>query len=145
MKTTRKQGLIAAAAAFLALGALTVGCGKGGPTRLPVWGSVSRPDGDKVNGSITFLPSEGRAGPAATTSLIEGQYGFDRENGPTAGPHRVIVSMGAAKGLVLKSLARKASPTARKAAAAGGGKTTWTLSTDVPADAPYRCDFKLDP
>ena len=139
MKAAGRQGLIASAGTLLAVGALIAGCGKGGPTRLPVHGAVSHADGEKVNGSITFLPSEGRAGPAATTSLIEGEYRFDRENGPTAGPHRVIVSKIVPKRAVLEALVQKKSPPA------GGGKTTWTLSTDVPAVAPYQRDFNLDP
>ena len=127
MKAAGRQGRIAASGTVLALGALIVGCGKGEPARFPVQGSISRANGEKLNGSITFLPSEGRAGPAATGSLIEGEYRFDRENGPTAGPHRVIVSKIIPKRLVLEARSirsrRRPGP---------GRKTTWTLLTDVP-------------
>jgi hypothetical protein len=145
MKTSGRQGLIAAAGALFALGASIVGCGPSGPTRLPVEGSVSRANGEKINGAITFLPSEGRAGPAATANLVEGEYRFTREDGPTAGPHRVIVRKIVSKAALLESRDRKTSPADQGTGAAGGGKTVWTLSTDVPTGAPYRCDFKLDP
>ena len=52
---------------------------------------MTLPSGEKLSGSITFLPAPGRPGPAATTKLAEGSYQFDRSNGPTAGPHTVII------------------------------------------------------
>jgi hypothetical protein len=40
---------------------------------------------------ISFLPEAGTEGPAATASLIDGDYSFDTTNGPVAGRYRVLV------------------------------------------------------
>jgi hypothetical protein len=56
----------------------------------------------------------------------------------------VVVNKLVSKDAVLKSLAHKTSPTSQEAPVAGDDKTAWTLSADVPAEAPYQCDFKLD-
>ncbi len=144
MKTAVRRGLFAAGWVILGVAALGGGCGKGGVARLPLWGTVSGAHGEAPSGSITFLPDKGRPGPSATTRLIAGQYRFDWKDGPTAGPHRVIVSEPVAKEAALKALAQDSSP-APSEAADGGRKTEWTLSADVPAAAPYRCDLKLAP
>jgi len=145
MKTAGRHGLVATAWAILAVGTLAVGCGKAGLARLPVCGTVSGANGEKLSGSISFLPTKGTLGPAATTGLVAGAYRFDREDGPTAGPHNVIVNKHVAKDAVLKSLDHETSPASREAGMAGDGKTVWTLSADVPADPPYECDFQLEP
>ena len=63
------------------------GCGQGkGVERLPVHGTVTLSSGEKLSGSITFLPAKGQLGPAATTKLAEGSYKFDRSNGPRRAP-----------------------------------------------------------
>ena len=143
MKTAVRDGPVAAVWALVALGTLVVGCGEDHSARLPIWGTVSCATREKLNGSITFLPAKGKPGPAATTSLVDGEYHFDRNNGPTAGPHRVIVNKFVPKDAMLKSLAFKTSPASREAPVARGDKTVWTLSADVPTEAPYQCDFKL--
>ena len=78
---------------FLGLAPLLGGCGKKGVERLPLHGTVTVASGEKVNGSITFRPADGR-GPSANVKLAEGSYQFDRKNGPAAGPHIVIVKRG---------------------------------------------------
>jgi hypothetical protein len=128
----------------LGLGVLPLGCGKSsGVVRLPVRGVVVGPGAEKLTGSITFVPAEGRPGPAATTTLVDGQYQFDLENGPTAGRHRVIVARASSKAAMLSASSGRTS-TASPAAATKGLKTEWTLSVDVPSAKPYQCDFKLD-
>lgn len=144
MKTAVKHGLVAAAGAMLVLGALLVGCSKWGPVRLPIRGTVSAANGKRFSGSISFVPTEGTSGPAATATLVDGEYRFDRQNGPTAGPHRVVVRRLVAKDAALKSRALTTSPASRENIVAGTEKTLWTLSADVPADPPYQCDFRLD-
>jgi hypothetical protein len=129
---------------ILALGLLAAGCGKNASARLPVYGAVTYADGETFNGSITFVPANGRPGPAAATGVSSGYYRFDSTNGPTTGPHRVMIHKIVPREVGLKSLRQKRPPAAAGSTGAGSGKTTWTLSADVPADGPYQFDFKLD-
>jgi hypothetical protein len=62
-----------------------------GPPRIAVFGTVTSPSGDPINGMVSFLPEAGTTGPAATASLIDGTFEFDRGNGPVAGKYRVLV------------------------------------------------------
>jgi hypothetical protein len=129
---------------LLGIGATLVGCGKGdGATRLPVVGAVWLSSGEKLTGSITFVPAAGHRGPAATTTLVDGNYRFDRSNGPTAGPHRVIVRRVISKSRMLEGLASK-QPKDVKPAPARDSKMEWTLFVDV-AENRARCDFALEP
>ena len=145
MNTAVRHGLVGVAGAVLVLGALLVGCGKWGPARLPIRGTVLAANGKKFSGSITFVPTEGTPGPAATANLIVGDYRFDRENGPTVGPHRVIVTKLVAKDMALKSRPHANPPASAEDAVAEAARTVWTLSADVSADPPYQCNFKLAP
>ncbi len=111
--------------------------------RLPVSGSVSVPGGAVLSGSITFLPVEGQPGPAATTGLVQGRYRFDRSNGPTAGPKRVIVKRIIPKATALEN--RNAKPPKGSAKPPKDQKTQWTLSADLADDGIYKCDFTLAP
>jgi hypothetical protein len=131
---------------LLALGVAMAGCGqRGGVVRLPVYGSVTSSGEEKPSGTITFLPAEGQSGPAATAALVDGQYRFDQADGPTAGPHRVIVKRTLSKDP--SETPGNARPPAipGKTPAGDGQKTDWTLSVDVPAAGPYQCDLKLNP
>jgi hypothetical protein len=124
---------------------LLVGCGNaGGVARLPVGGKVVRADGKPMSGSISFLPAQGRSGPAATARLVDGKYQFDRSNGPTAGPSRVIVKQLISK--MAKLAQRNGAPPnpSQSSAPAGREKMDWILSADVSKDGPFQCDFKLD-
>src|SRR5437016_13607117 len=77
---------------LLIWGAALTGCGGSSSVeRLPVHGTVALAGGETISGSISFVPAKGASGPAATVSLIDGEYQFDRSNGPGAGPHQVIV------------------------------------------------------
>jgi hypothetical protein len=130
---------------------LAPGCNRAAHQRLPVRGSVARADREKFSGSITFLPAKGTLGPAATTSLVDGEYRFDRHNGPVAGPHQVVVSKVIPKGEILRSLPKGVSTADGKTAgrvktaSTAEEKTEWTLSAEVPAEPPYQCDFTLAP
>ena len=136
---------IVAACGLLGFAVLLIGCGKdSGVVRLPVGGKVVRADGKPLSGSITFLPAEGRPGPAATTRLVDGKYQFDRSNGPTAGPSRVIVKQVIPKGKMLAERNSAPPNPAQSSAPAGGGKMDWILSVNVSTDGPFQCDFKLD-
>ena len=104
--------------------------------RLPVHGTVKLASGEKFSGRIAFLPEKGQLGPAANTNLVEGRYTFDRINGPTAGPHRVIVTRTTSGSRIPERLADKQPmPTA---------KTEWTESRDVSNDGRYLHDFTLE-
>ena len=59
-----------------------------GPERIAVVGSVTTESGGPVDGMISFLPESGTRGPAATASLIGGDFTFDRKTGPVAGSVR---------------------------------------------------------
>ena len=113
------------------------GC-RGGTSldRLPVHGTLTVVGGDKLNGSITFLPAGGRGGPAATTGIVDGSYQFDRQNGPTSGRQDVLVKRIVPRGETLKSLSEK--KPARPV------KSEWTRSADIADDGQYVQDFALD-
>jgi hypothetical protein len=120
---------------------LPPGCGRGSAfERLPVGGTVSLAGGEKLNGTITFLPVDGTQGPAAIASLVNGEYQFNRHNGPAAGPQRVIVNKTISKKSIMDS--RGKAPSGQ--AAGGPQKIEWKQSADLKAEGPYRCDFKLD-
>ena len=124
---------------------LLPGCGKaGGLVRLPVRGTVLLSNGEKLSGSVTFVPTEGRSGPAATTALVEGRYEFDQTNGPTAGRHRVIVKRAISKGPMSGPRDGKTTPAPPGAASRGSPKAEWALYVDVSADTADQCDLNLD-
>ncbi len=113
--------------------------------RLPVRGDVTLPGGEQFNGSITFIPASGHRGPAATTTVKDGNYQFDRTNGPTAGPHHVIIKRVISKSAMLE-LRGSRNPRAPKETPQGGEpRLEWTLSTDVTEQNFDHCDFKLEP
>ena len=125
-------------AVLILLGLLLLPCGCGGepgPVRLPVHGTVTMASGERLNGSITFLPAEGQSGPSATTKLEEGKYEFDRTNGPTAGPHTVKMRRVVSRADSLKAIAAKQRP--RESGA------EWTLSADVTDSGQYLQDFTV--
>lgn len=103
--------------------------------RFPVHGIVTVVNGERFNGSITFLPTNGRMGPSATTKVADGSYQFDRSNGPAAGPHTVIVKKGIPTPRIPDSVsARQSIPNT---------KTVWTESVDVADDGRYEHNFTL--
>jgi hypothetical protein len=143
MKSVARCPRVALLGVATALMVLPLGCGRSGEfERLPVGGTVSQAGGEKINGSITFLPADGKPGPAAIGSLLDGEYQFNRQNGPAAGPHRVIVTKVLPKMSMLQSRGKPAP--AGQAAAGKPPKTQWTQSANVKAEGPYRYDFNLD-
>jgi hypothetical protein len=127
----------------IVLAVLSNGCGKGGGIeRLPIRGTIARLNGEKVSGTITFIPAEGRKGPAATATVKNGNYAFDSTNGPTAGPHRVVVDRAPAKDTILAS---KGAKQPAEATTATDSPTQWTLFVDLPTNRSHRCDFTVEP
>jgi hypothetical protein len=120
------------------------GCGtRGNVTRLRIEGTVSLSGGEKLNGSITFVPAEGLSGPAATTAIVDGKYRFAETNGPTSGPHRVIVRRIDSKGRFPES--RGNSPkTDAKSVTNPVGKVEWTFACDLKATDSGPRNFILD-
>jgi hypothetical protein len=113
------------------------GCGRGhGIDRLPVRGTVMAAGGERLNGSITFVPARGQSGPSATTKLEAGKYVFDRTNGPTAGPHTVIIRRVVSRADTIKAIA------AKQGTRENGAE--WTLAADVADNGQYVQDFTLD-
>ena len=122
---------------LLGLLSLHCGCGPGDRVdRLPVHGTVTMASGERLNGSIAFVPAQGQSGPSATTKLDEGKYEFDRTNGPTTGPHTVIIRRVVSRADSLKAIAAKQQTRENGA--------PWTLSADVADDGQYLQDFTLD-
>jgi hypothetical protein len=133
----------------LVLVAVLPGCGqRNSPARLPIYGTVTLAGGEKPNGSISFVPDDGNSGPAAMTALAEGRYQFNETNGPTPGPHKVIVRQlvlekripGPSTGDV-KSEATKSVGNEAKSAA----KTEWKLNANLTNSASGPYDFTLEP
>jgi len=92
-------------------------------------------NGEKLSGSITFLPATGQPGPAATTKLAEGSYQFNRSNGPTVGPHVLIVKRIVPRSRIPELAADKQAVEERK--------VEWTESADLLDDGQYLQDFTL--
>jgi hypothetical protein len=67
--------------------------GSGDPRRHALRGNVTVSGTSVAKGSISFLPSQGVAGPPATTVIEAGEYRFTTENGPFAGEHRVVIGI----------------------------------------------------
>jgi hypothetical protein len=145
MNTPVWRSAVRAPRLALVLAAALIGCSRpSGVERLPVYGTVSDPSGEKIGGSISFVPDQGRPGPGATASLIQGEYRFDKTNGPTAGLHRVIVTRTSTKDPAGKQAGSPKRPLAGKRDANARSPTApWTLSADVPAKGPYRIDLEL--
>jgi hypothetical protein len=61
-----------------------LGCGRSNVDRLPVFGLVVGPGSEKLTGSISFIPDKNWSSSGSVASLINGQYRFDRTNGPRA-------------------------------------------------------------
>lgn len=59
--------------------------------RLGVSGLVTVGADNAVNGIISFLPEAGNDGPAASASIVNGEYRFNATNGPVAGKYKVVV------------------------------------------------------
>ena len=89
--TTPVSGRLRSTGVCLLLALLIVGC-QGQSDRLPVSGTIHDRDGEPLEGSISFLPDGGTEGPAANGSVLNGEYRFDRTNGPVPGKYRVIVT-----------------------------------------------------
>ncbi len=101
-----------------------LGCsGDKGPLRVRVIGVVERKAEPLVNGTITFLPAKGHKGPAANGVIQNGKFDIPAAEGPTVGPHQVLISVLPGK----MSAEFKAGMSAPKPSM----RTRWELEADV--------------
>jgi hypothetical protein len=130
---------------LIILCALLTGCGRQPAiVRLPVRGVISLANGEKLGGSITFIPVAGHA-PSATTSVRDGSYQFDATNGPTAGPHRVVINRVVSKSDLLKSIGHRNSKSPPEPSPTVEPKKEWTRRVDVTEQNSQECNFTLEP
>ncbi len=142
------------------------GCSSGG-TRAEVTGEVTVDSKPLSQGTISLLPDRGHRGPAATTSIQNGRFEFDSENGPLPGTHRAVVSSGAqlpsgqpvqtidAASAVAKRAPSRPNPVKPTGNAEPKSEppspTRWETQVEVPtigseeADKPLRLDFQSTP
>lgn len=136
-----------------------VGCGSDTNPRQAIYGNVQVDALEDVNGSISFFPTDGNRGPAASTAIVAGSYEFTKANGPYAGPHRVMVGIAAKRptlqgqndlsgsneqAVVEGKRALIQIPDgrrAKKAAQFNAAPRKWETRFNVPADGDSRKDF----
>ena len=121
---------------------LVAGCSGGdGVDRIAVQGEVLLDGAPLAEGSITILPAEGQSGPAATTTIEGGRFEFDEVNGPSAGPHRVIVTIVSAvndgKSAFMKG------PQGAPSEAIPLRSKRWEREVDVPQTGSFQYDVRL--
>ncbi len=81
--------VLTGAAGFLILFA---GCGgSDGPIRVPITGTVTLDDSPLLAGVIRFVPTGEVCGPAASTSIVGGEFRFTADDGPVIASHRVEI------------------------------------------------------
>ena len=119
---------------------LAAGCQRSGIERLPIHGTVKTATGEKIDASISFQRI-GEKRPVANGSVKNGEYRFDRTNGPTAGPTKVLVRRIVGREGSLPSRMKAVGREPPEADPAP--KVEWTLSADVRDDGRYVQDFVL--
>jgi hypothetical protein len=77
---------------------------------------------------ISFIPEGETRGPAASASLIDGNYRFDNRNGPVAGKYRVLVVED------LSDQKAKAIESPTPSTGQPVAPAEWSFPTDVSAD-----------
>ncbi|MFH1266075.1 MAG: hypothetical protein ABIK89_10135 [Planctomycetota bacterium] len=106
------------------------------------------------HGSIRFLPAPGNSGPAASTTIVDGEYRFTDESGPHGGPHQVCIDVdlhlgtGKAAGqqgaqAVKPAVGKGIRPPSPDAKTKPPAKSRWEVEYTVPEDGVLRKDFDL--
>ncbi len=135
---------VSAASRLVCLALLLVvpGCwGRQGPERVAVHGTVTRAGEPVQQGSVRLLPDKGHHGPAAFTAIEQGRYEFSRDDGPVAGPHRLVVSI-EADGKTQLMADPAAGPGAKGGAQTAPGK--WEFQVEVPKQESFEHNVELD-
>jgi hypothetical protein len=125
--------------------AVVSGCGdrEASVSREAVSGTVMREGILVDSGTILFKPTSG--GTAASTSITDGSYRFDKKNGPVAGTQKVEIVQFALRGDVPPGTPKKDAPVLpetrfkKKMPAAG-----WVLDAEVTAGHDEPLDFQID-
>lgn len=124
---------------LVACAALAVGCGGGGPTTVPVSGSVSFAGQPVASGEIVLRDPGGRLASAAAR-IVDGQY---RMRAPV-GPKRVeIIATRPAAGAARPRPGGEEPPVEMYVPERYNALST--LTADVTAAGPNQCDFALAP
>jgi hypothetical protein len=121
---------------------VAIGCGRSNVDRLPVFGSIIGPGTEKLTGSVSFIPEGNRSSPGCVASLVNGQYRFDRTNGPGAGRYRILIRRAVTK----TRASQESSPELTSTTPETTGRDAtleWTLTRDIAANGPYQIDFEL--
>ena len=79
---------------LLVLALVGCGCsGQSGPRRIAVEGAVDHKAQPLVNGTITIVPDGKQPGPAANGMIEKGEFHIPASEGPSEGPHTVIINL----------------------------------------------------
>ncbi len=133
-----------------------LGCDKA-TERRPVGGAVTVDGHAVARGSVSFFPDRGQSGPPASTAITAGRYQFNSTNGPTAGPHRVVIGIEtnpAGIKVNIPAISNGAKQAPRRPApkpslktepAAGyAGPTQWTSTAEIAAASSSDRDQVID-
>ena len=136
-----QRSVLSTSAVFVLIGALA-GCGTGGDglARVPLRGAVRVGTVPAAEGQVRFVPSQSNSGPVAAAAIREGRYEFSTSEGPTKGPHDVIVEV--------RGTAPASSPDApaQPGAKGGGASGVQSYKTTVIVDpATTEVDLQLAP
>jgi hypothetical protein len=105
-----------------------------------VGGQVDRAGEPVAEATISFLPIGAQGGPAATTSVANGKYQFQRRLGPSPGKHRVlVVPTSSAKRERFETTA----PSARSRATDGVAPASVRWETEVEVPDSKACDLPI--
>ncbi len=69
------------------------GCGTSNSLRKPVSGQVTVGAKRVESGVVSFFPTHGTSGPAATSLIRAGRYHFTSDNGPYAGHYQATITV----------------------------------------------------
>ncbi len=113
---------------------LVVGCGSQDcPRRVAVTGTVTRSGAPVETGSVAILPRDGHSGPGANGAIAGGEFEFDSSNGPTPGPHVVVIRSMIPKDELMRLQATGSEP-----------KMTWEFPLQIPDESSFHHAFVLE-
>jgi len=71
--------------------AASIGCGRSGPDRVVVTGTVKYNGTPIESGKIRFIPTKGTMAPMSGSVISNGQYRVDAKGGVPVGTHRIEI------------------------------------------------------